>query len=306
MVKPQIGSRAKLLRSSKSFHKGQLSSPRWTPRFIHELEKFDGTTGKIGLNQTERILVSNIFKRPVNELSFKKNQTLRIGRMGKYIQHKEDTNSYINATRGKIPYPNMSIESLKMNVTYDLMANCDFFIISTFPDKDQHILATTDRDCRKFGVSYMAVKADIAQACIWKLFTRIPDNSLDDFWLDGHVESYSNELFNKLKLDSNTRSKDKEVFIFFFSLSPSTFSIIENLFSNENISDLDLIGAHFSHKLVGGSQRLRLTLKNIHAPWEDRGDEQTMEFARVLKELASRGLVKSYQVNGCGLNLTSI
>lgn len=289
----------------------RYSKQKLSPRFLHEVPLVEKTTH---LSKTERLVNSSFFNGTLNQAKQSRLEKTRKSNLGNFIQNQTD-GSPIAASHllntDHIPYSHMSKSSISLNAAFELMNTSDFFVISSFSSVDQvskeSLLRQIQKHCQQYSVVFMPVKPVLLQACLWKLSRdTAPDpntQSLDDFWLGNYVESYTDDLANKLKF----KSAGDRLFtaIYCFSLESATFSTIEEVFSQRFTKYQRLLGVRFSSAAVGGPERLRSALKNISAPWELNGDDHTLRFAKVLKEFASKGLVKSSQPSLGSLYLTA-
>ena len=279
-----------------------LSDGNKSQRFAHEVGSHGNDPMNLYLTKTKRALTSKIFQGTDHQIRVKRNKNSRFKNMGRFLQNQLSYSPSQFYNGKSVPFPQTSIHSITMNNAYTLMNVCDFFVVSSYQNTDQFTLSKIKTACQDAKVSFLILKPIMLQACLWKLFSQSPNRSLDDFWIDAQWESYSDGLFNKLKSPKVISNK---VGIYFFSLNPESFSDIDLVFPVSHLESQTLLGAHFLPKVVGGPERLRLTLKNINTPWKDDGDMQTMGFAKVLKEFASKGLVKSSKALNGGLTVLS-
>lgn len=275
---------------------------RKAQRFTHEVGFYGNDPMNFHLTKSKRALASKIFNGTDQQIRTKRKNNTVFKNMGRYVQNQLSYSPNQLYTGKYVPFPQTSIHSLAMNNSYSLMNVCDFFVVSSYQSADKHILSNIKKSCQNAKVSFLVLKPVILQACLWKMFAGTKEQSLDEFWTGAHWETYSDSLFDKL---NPQEINSKQVGVYFFSLNSTSFSNIDFIFSAENLYTQSLIGAHFLPKIVEGPERLRTTLKNISTPWKYEGDLKTMEFAKVLKELALKGLVKSSPTLNGGLTVVS-
>lgn len=246
---------------------------RTQPRFLNDLKDIN----KCKNLKTEKKINRYIFNEyQMQDFGGKKN-------LETYIHNQVENNLNISTIPKFIPYSNISTSSVKMNSVYETMKKTDFFVISAFNENLDHnsiIFRQISSHCNNLDVKFMMIKPILLQACLSST-----DGNLDDFWLKRNMDLISDDLIEKLKFDKN--SPKLITGIYFFNLKSS----IEDVFLQKYMECQRLLGARFSIKAIGNTKNLKSALKNIASPWES--NQNSKDLARILKEFASRGLVKS-------------
>lgn len=296
-------------RNTKAFGRRELEKSRlgvgsklrplkYCPRFLGELGNYDNQIQKSLFSRTERSIFGNIFNGSIDRVKYDQRNGLQRANIGKYLHNRISNSSFISSNGKYIPYPHMNSKSKQLFSIFELILKCDLFIISSFKSPHHHLLYEIKKICHDRNVYFEPVKPILLQACLWKLSQKKPEN-FDDFWLQGHTNTYSDELFNKLRFSNpETKSSLGWTTIYALNINSSSHSVLEEVFSSKYMENQCLLGAHFSPTTVGSSEKLRLISNNISFPWESKGGNGITNLANVFKELASKGLIHSSQ-SGC-------
>lgn len=301
-----LQSRTKETRSRTSA-KFLLSEASAALKYIHQTGVEDNPIQRVAFNPVERAVYSNI----LGDLPQQKHRAASRRRnlnWGKYIQNHDSPDLIPNLSKTHksllvpedvihVPYPHMSLDHVKMKAVAELIQSTGFFVIATVGEGleesfRKNIVENHIQDCQKFNVKALAIKPILFRACLWNL--SVNDQSLDEFWTKGFLDSHRDALGDKLLTKHNVERENGRgtLIAYFFEFNNDSHSVLEEVFESYHEVCL-FLGGRISPEVVGGSKHLKETLSNINTPWVLTGDENTKSLAKVLQGLASLGLVDS-------------